>query len=147
VGPTFRVAGHFETSPRSEVLRGNSFYLPTGLIVGTLPGDFLMGSLSFRDFRGDEPTPCYSGHEQEELSLELPQGKHLQTLPKGTEIKNKYLHFKSEWSLTERTVTVRRDFSSTVDQAVCIGEVRLTTAKALDDIRKDYSVAIALVDD
>jgi hypothetical protein len=80
----------------------------------------------------------------EQLSLELPDGKQLRELPKGTEIRNQYFHYKSDWSLSGRTVSVRREFSSTIDQPVCIGEVRLTAAKALNDIRKDYYTPIAL---
>lgn len=115
-----------------------------GLAVGSVPGDFLLGLLSFRDLRGDEPTPCFSGHEVVELSLELPENRHLRELPKGVEIRNKYLSYKSAWSMAGRTVTVRREFSSTVDQPVCIGEVRALAAKALNDIRGDYNKAVAL---
>jgi len=141
---TYRIAGHFETNPRQELLSGNSFALPIGLALGAVPGDFLMGLLSFRDFRGDEPTPCFSGHEVEELSLELPENRHLRELPKGADVRNKYLSFKSEWSMSGRTVTVRREFTSTMDQPVCIGEVRALAARALNDIRKDYNTAVAL---
>jgi hypothetical protein len=58
-----------------------------------------MGMLAFRDARGSEPTPCFSGR-QEELSLELPEGKTLRELPVGSTVSNKYMHYKSEWSLT-----------------------------------------------
>jgi hypothetical protein len=43
------------------------------------------------------------------------------------------------------TVTVRRDFSSTMDQPVCLGETRALAARALNDIRRDYNSAVALV--
>lgn len=140
----YRLTGHFELNPDPQIFSGNSFYIPTGLAIGPRPGDFLAGNFTFRDPRGDEPTPCYSGHEVEQLSLELPDGKQLRELPKGTEIRDKYLHYKSEWSLTGHTVTVRREFSSAIDQPVCIGEARLTAAKALNDIRKDYYTPIAI---
>jgi transglutaminase-like putative cysteine protease len=144
---TYRVAGHFQLNRRPEVFSGNSFYLPTGLDVGARPGEFLMGMLAFRDARGSEPTPCFSGRQEEELSLELPEGKTLRELPTGSTVSNKYMHYKSEWSLTGRTVMVRREFSSAVDQPVCIGEVRRAAAEALAQIRADYNKPVALAPD
>ncbi len=143
--PAYRMAGHFSLVPNAEILAGNSFYLPTGLEIGARPGDFLMGALAARDLRWDEPTPCYAGRESEELSLELPEGRQLRELPKGTEIHNDHLQYRSQWSVNGRTVTVRREFASTADQPVCIAEMRLSSAKALDDIWKDYNTAVALV--
>jgi hypothetical protein len=142
---TFRITGHFQTDPRMDLLSGNSLFLPVGLAVGTRPGDYLMGLLAFRDFRGLEPTPCFSGREVEELSLELPENHRLRELPKGTEIKNQFISYKSEWSQSGRTVTVRREFTSTMDQPVCIGDTRALAARALNDIRRDYNSPVALV--
>ena len=144
---TYRVAGHFQLNRRPEVFSGNSFYLPTGLDLGSRPGDFLMGMLAFRDTRGSEPTPCFSGREEEELSLELPEGKTLRDLPKGSTVSNKYIHYKSEWSVTGRTVMVHREFTSAVDQPVCIGEMRREAAQALAEIRADYNKPVALAPD
>jgi hypothetical protein len=144
---TYRVAGHFQLNRRPEIFSGNSFYLPTGLDVGPRPGEFLMGMLAFRDTRGSEPTPCFSGRQEEELSLELPEGKTLRELPTGSTVSNKYMHYKSQWSLTGRTVTVHREFSSAVDQPVCIGEMRHLAAQALAEIRADYNKPVALAPD
>jgi len=144
-GANYRITGHFQTEPRLDLLSGNSIFLPIGLAVANRPGDYLMGLLTFQDYRGIEPTPCFSGHQTEELSLELPENRRIRELPKGVEIHNKYLSYKSEWSQSGQTVTVRRDFSSTVDQPVCIGETRALAARALNDIRRDYNSAVALV--
>lgn len=144
---TYRVAGHFQLNRHPEVFSGNSFYLTTGLDIGPRPGEFLMGRLAFRDTRGSEPTPCFSGREEEELSLELPEGKTLRELPKGSTVSNKYMHYKSEWSLDGRRVTVHREFSSAVDQPICIGEMRRTAAQALAEIRADYNKPVALAPD
>jgi len=142
--PSYRITGHFRTEPRMELLSGSGFFLPVGLAVGNLPGDYLMGMLAFRDVRGLEPTPCFSGHQVEELSLELPEGRWLRGLPKGTEIKNQFMSYKSEWSQSGRTVTVRREFTSTVDQPLCIGETRALAARVLNTIRGDYNASVAL---
>jgi hypothetical protein len=42
---------------------------------------------------------------------------------------------------------VSREFSSAVDQPVCIGEVRRAAAQALAQIRADYNKPIALAPD
>jgi transglutaminase-like putative cysteine protease len=143
--PNYRMTGNFSINPRSEILAGNSFFMPIGLEIGARPGDVLMGSLSSLDLRTDEPTPCYAGRQSEELSLELPEGRQLRELPKGTEIRNDYLSYKSEWSQKGRIVTVHREFSASPDQPVCIAQTRITSAKALYDIWKDYTTALALV--
>lgn len=144
VAGRYRIGGHFTLNPQPELLAGNSFYLPTGLDLGARPGDLLMGSLTFRDVQGVAPTPCFSGRQEETLSLELPDGRRLRELPKGATVDNPYMHYKSEWSLAGRTVTVHRVFSSTIDRPLCIGAVRREVAQALAQIRADYAKPIAL---
>jgi len=144
VTPSFRLTGRFETNPRPDILAGESFRMPVGLVLGERPGDALMGSLSALDVPFDEPTPCFSGKETEELSLALPEGRQLRELPKGTEIHNRYLMFKSEWRAANGVVTVRREFSSSIDAPVCLGDARALAATALDEIRRDYNTTIAL---
>jgi transglutaminase-like putative cysteine protease len=139
----YHVSGHFETNPHPEFFSGNSFYLPRGLGFGPQPGEDLMGPINFMDIRGAEPTPCDGGREVEEISLKLPDGRHLRTLPKNFEIKNPYLHYTSQWSMSGQTVTNRREFVSLVQQPVCIGDVRIVTAKAINDIRGDYNSALS----
>lgn len=145
ISPNYRIASHFETGARAEYLSGTSFHLPVALSAGVSPGDMLIGPFTLIDPTGIEPTACYNGHETQELSLELPAGRHLRELPKGREISDPHFHFKSEWSLTGQTVTVKRDFSVTVDEPVCIGDVRRAAAKAIIAIQDDYRTQIALV--
>jgi transglutaminase-like putative cysteine protease len=145
-GDEFKVSGRFELKPRPELPAGASFFLPAGLMLGPTPGEFLMGSLAFNDPRGDEPTACFAGHQVAEWSLELPEGKGLRDLPKGIEVRNRLLLYRSRWSLSGRTVSVRREFSAMIDRPVCLGELRKIAAHVLSDIRKDYATEIALVD-
>jgi TPR repeat protein/transglutaminase-like putative cysteine protease len=147
MAPQYRISGHFETNPRLEMLAGNSFHLPLGLALGWRPGDELLGPLEFHDVVGHEPTPCYSGQEIEEVSLELPEGKTLRALPQATEIKNDILSYTAQWSVAGRTVTLRREFTAKVAEAVCIGEVRAKAARALNEIRGAYNrEVVSLID-
>ena len=145
-GPSYRIAGHFETNVHPEYISGSTFRLPIGLGLGPQPGEDLLGPIDFIDRRGGtEPTPCFGGNEVEEISLELPSGKHVRELPKGVEIDNAVLHYKSEWSVSGQTVKLRREMTSRPNEPVCIGEERQTAAKALDAIRGDYNKGISLI--
>ena len=142
---SYRLAGHFEIEPRPELVAGNSFVPPIGLGMGALPGNDLLGPLyNFRDARGIEPTACFSGREISDLSLELPPGKRVREVPKPTDIKTDFMTYHAQWTLTGRTITVHREFTSKVSDPICLGSVRLAAAKALNEIRGDYNKAIAL---
>jgi hypothetical protein len=116
------------------------------LAIWWRPGEMLMGPIEFVSLPDDEPTPCYSGRQIEEISIELPAGKRVRELPNGKEITNKYIQYKSQWSVAGRTLTLRREFSSVVADPVCIGEARLLAASALNEIREDYNATVTLID-
>ena len=144
LGPHYTLQSHFEINPRMDLLSGRSFYLIDGLFVVPRPGAMLIGPIEVATLPPAEPTPCYGGAQMEELSLQLPDGKTLREVPKGTEIKNEFFTYKSDWSVADRTVTVRRAFSSMVRDPVCVGSLRTDAATALSQIRADYNVAISL---
>ncbi len=145
IATSYRIASHFETVRRQEWMEGTSFYPTDGLALGSRPGEMLLGPIDRTDIRNSEPTPCMPGQEVEDISFDLPKNKHLRELPKGMEFSNKLVHYKSEWMQTGQTVTVHREFSSYALSPVCIGDTRLVAAKALNDIRTDYSKSITLV--
>lgn len=145
--PSYRVTGRFQTLPRRDLLSGNSFRPQALLTVAATPADQLLGPLDFVDPQGQHPTPCFSGKQQQEISIELPPGKRLRQLPKSTEIKNKYASYRSNWSQSGKTVTVRREFRSEVKESVCVGDARRQIGKMLDDIRADYYSALALAEE
>ncbi|HVJ52784.1 MAG TPA: DUF3857 domain-containing protein [Aliidongia sp.] len=144
---SYRIKSHFESGIRAEYLSGTSFFVPAALETGVSPGDVLLGPLTLVDPAGTEPTTCFSGRESQELSLELPDGKHLRELPKGREISDPHFHFKSEWSSVGKTVIVKRELSSNMSEPVCIGAIRQAAARAIQQIQDDYRTQIALVSD
>jgi transglutaminase-like putative cysteine protease len=145
IAPSYRIAGHFETGPRTEWLEGTSFYPPNGIALGARPGEILLGPIDRTDIKNGEPTPCLAGQEVEEISFNLPPNTHLRELPKGTVISNKLAHYKSEWTQVGQTVTLRREFTSLASDPLCIGDTRLMAAKVLNDIRIDYAKSITLI--
>ena len=91
-----------------------------------------------------EPTPCFSGRQVEELSLTLPPGRNISSLPGGKTVDNAYLHYQSEWKREGQTVEVHREITVTVPVAVCRDEIRAKLAEAIAEIRGDYRSTIAL---
>lgn len=135
------MTGSFRTDPRPELLDGKPFGLPTGLPLLVQPGEFLLGSWTLPK---TAPTPCFSGHQVEELSLTLPPGRNITSLPAGSSFANSYLRYRSEWSRDRQTVRVRREIAVRLPVAVCRDAIRAQLAEPIAEIRGDYRSTIAL---
>ena len=135
--PQYSITGKFST-PRP--IRFNA--MPDGLRTVDRTGDFLMGPLNNPKIKDTDPTPCRSGKMIEDLSLEFPADHHLAKLPPDSDIKTPNLQFTSHWALNGQTLTVHREFTANIDQAVCSGEVRKSSADALAQILKDYQAQV-----
>jgi hypothetical protein len=105
------------------------------------PGEFLLGSWTLPK---TAPTPCFSGHQIEELSLTLPPGRDIELLPRGKIVENPYLRYQSDWSRDAQVVIVRREITVKLPVAVCRDEIREQLAKAIAEIRGDYRAEITL---
>jgi hypothetical protein len=145
--PSYSITAHFELEPQPRLVAGDSFAPPSALAVVTHPGDGLLGPLAASDLGEDEETPCYTGHQTEELSLALPERKRLVRLPQDLRVDNEYLRYSAHWSLAGRILTVRREFFAMIDTPLCAGPARHAVAAALRQIREDYRTTIALADD
>jgi hypothetical protein len=144
----YSIGGHFEAAPQPQYVSGASFSMFGGLRLFSTTGDWMMGPLWNYKVTENDPTPCYSGHTEEELSLELPAGKHLVKLPSDTKIVDKHVEFTAHWSMDGHTVTVKRDFKTSLDQPLCAGDTRKEAAKQLGAIRDSFNTAqLALADD
>ena len=82
------------------------------------PGEYLLGSWALAK---TAPTPCFPGHQVEELSLTLPPGRDMALLPRGKTIENPYLLYQSNWQRDGPVVTVRRETTVKLAVAVCRG--------------------------
>ena len=105
------------------------------------PGEFLLGSWTLPK---TAPTPCFSGHQIEELSLTLPPERDIELLPRGKIIENPYLRYQSDWSRDGHIVTVRREITVKLPVAVCRAAIRAQLAEAIAQIRGDYRAVITL---
>ncbi|HEX9448229.1 MAG TPA: DUF3857 and transglutaminase domain-containing protein [Dongiaceae bacterium] len=143
---SYRIGATFETRSYGDLVKGGALRLPRGLTKASKPGLDLMGHRSFKG-AADEPIFCWSGHEIETLTLDLPPGKKPQKLPQDRSIENRYLSFKSSWSLTDHRVTVTRDYSAHVTEPLCTGALRDLANDVLQEIDDVYDEDISLVDD
>ena len=141
LAPDYALSASFELEQRPEFLDGKAFELPGGMRMLARPGEFLLGSWTLAK---TTPTPCFSGHQIEELSLTLPPGRDIELLPRGKTIENPYLRYRSDWRRDGEVVTVRREITVTLPVAVCRDEIRAQLAQAITAIRGDYRAEIAL---
>jgi len=139
--PGYELSASFELEARPEFLEGKAFEPPGGMRMLVRPGEFLLGSWTLAK---TTPTPCFSGHQIEELSLTLPPGRDIELLPRGKTIENPYLRYRSDWSRDGQIVTVRREITVSLPVAVCRDEIRAQLAQAIAEIRGDYRAEIAL---
>jgi transglutaminase-like putative cysteine protease len=145
--PDYTLTAHFDAQPATPPTTGQGFPMPPGLRLLPFTGDYLMGPMVARNLAASEPTPCWSGSAVEELSIEPPPGKHFVRLPSDTEVHTDNLTFNAHWSQSERVVSVRREFTSHVDDPLCSGAVRRATAEALTKIAAAFPMQISFVDD
>jgi hypothetical protein len=141
LAPIYAFWASFELEARPEFLDGKPFGLPGGIQMLVRPGEFLLGSWTLPK---TEPTPCFSGHQIEELSLTLPPGRDIELLPSGKTVENPYLRYESSWMRDGQVVTARREITVRLPVAVCRDEIRAQLAETIAEIRSDYRAEIAL---
>ncbi len=144
IGPDYKVAARFTLDAQPGILEGDSFLVSTGMRLLPRPGDGLLGPISVRNLPVAEPTPCYAGRQEEDLSLALPPGYRPVRLPRARQIENEAFSYTSWWSQEEGTVRVIRRLVSRIGQPLCEGALRAAAAKALEEIRRDHAVQITL---
>ena len=144
VGPRYHVSARFTLDARPGLLDGDGFVVPTGLRLLPRPGDGLLGPLSLRNLPTSEPTPCYAGQQEEELSLSLPPGYRPARLPRARRFEAEAFSYESRWSLDDGVLRVSRRLVSRVDQPLCTGALRAAAAKALEEISRDHDAQVEL---
>ena len=147
LAPSYAITAHYDGQPNVPWAVGQGYPMPPGIRLLPFAGDVLVGPLFNRNLPDTEPTPCWSGSAVEDLSLEPPPGKHFSKLPPDTDVTTDNLSFTARWNETDRVVSVHREFKTKVNQALCAGELRKTTAAALAKIAAAYPLQISLADD
>ena len=144
---SYTITAHFDAQPNFPFTTGQGFPMPPGIRILPFAGDGLVGPLFLRNLPASEPTPCWSGVQVEDLSLEPPPGKHFAKLPMDIDVTTDNLSFTAHWQQTDRVISVHREFRSRMNQPICAAQVRQATADALPKIAAAYPLQISLVDD
>jgi transglutaminase-like putative cysteine protease len=147
LAPGYTIKAHLEAQPQVPFTSGQGFPIPPGLRLLPSAGDYLVGPLYARNLPATEPTPCWSGTAVEELSIEPPPGKHFAKLPQDVTVTTDSLNFTAHWVQADRIISVRREFTSKMTQALCSAALRKAVADALPKIAAAYPMQISLVDD
>ena len=145
-GDSFGISGSFTLDALPEILEGDSFAPPLGLLLLSRPGNYLIGPLYRTTLPASEPTQCFSGHQIEDLSIELPEGYLPARLPKERVIALDDFTYTSRWTLAGRVVRVHRELYAHFDEPVCSGAQRAAIAEAMTQIRRDHRAKIVLVE-
>lgn len=140
----YRVSGGFSLEARPEIIEGESFTPPLGLALMSKPGDVLNGGLYERT-GPDQATSCLPGRHISVVSLTLPPGRQLVSLPKDKMLAGGGAEYSVHWQQDGDKVTVRREYVSKIKGPLCEGAVRAEVAKLLVAIRADYRSSISLV--
>jgi hypothetical protein len=113
------------------------------LRVGASVGSVLMGP-DARDLRDDQPTPCYSGHQLEELTLDLPPGRDVIRLPPDTQLGDEAIQYSSHWTRDGQHIVLHRELRTSFSQPVCDGTLRKQAFAMLETIRRDETMPMVL---
>ena len=145
LAPDYTIVGRYTGNPELRYLNGDAFTVGAGnLALLAPPGDYLMGPLMLQKLSDQQPTPCFSGTQTFEGSVELPPGKRIARLPAPTEIHDAHFDYASQWQFEGRRFTVRRRLSTHFDQPLCTGDVRKAAGRVLAQIREDYRTQVSI---
>jgi transglutaminase-like putative cysteine protease len=145
-GPSYTITGEFTVGGWEEWLTGTKVsFMPVGLRILGVSGDGPMGTIASLAAGDLGPTPCFSAHQSEDFSLEIPAGTRFAAIPADYSLKNANIAFTSHWTVSGNTVAVHRDFRSTIATPLCTGETRIAAAKALLQIAASYVMPIRIV--
>ena len=120
-GDEYVVRGSFQLQNQSALLHGGFFALWTGLRILPRPGDVLGGAMFMKGLTNKQPTFCYPGLQSEEISLTIPEGRALGSVPPDLRIDTELVRYRSHWTQDGRKITVSREFQSLLPGPVCEG--------------------------
>ncbi len=139
LAPVFAVASEFRLDPNPAFSSGGAVSPPVGLQWVVRPGDYLLGPLNALSLPASEPTPCFSGHQLEDLSVAM---DHKPTrLPADRKIDQPEFTYVSHWSVQGNVLHVRRELTSRINQPLCEGDLRKRAMDALRLIHQDRQAA------
>jgi lipoprotein NlpI/transglutaminase-like putative cysteine protease len=145
IADSYSLSGDFAVTSDPRLLDGRPFEVPGPYNVLGVPGSQLVGPLGNKKIADSDPTPCFSGHEVEDATIDAPPGRQFNTPPSDVTIDTAHIRYVAQWASTGPRLTLHREFTSTLDTALCTGALRKEAADALLKIRDSYEYNLALI--
>ncbi len=146
-GADYAMSGSFTLAARPDLLTGDSFALPLGLRLLARPGEVLLAPGGAQGVTENDPVPCHSGRQTEEVVLTLPAGRRLRRLPQDVRIDTDSVGYRGTWRLEGATLTHRAELLVRTRAALCAGDERRRMAAELERIRRDLRAQVTLSDE
>jgi hypothetical protein len=141
LGPDYAISTSISSSGWSDWLSGADRKTLPGAATG-LNTEPAIGAL-YVSMSDTEPTPCYSIHAVEDVSLALPPNVTPE-LPADASVQTSHIAFSARWQYADGRLTLHRDYQSKFDTALCAGSLRSEVAAALRKISDSYKTQVHL---
>ena len=129
----YTVHGTFALNSKLPVPLSGSRELPFGMPIHKRPGLWAFGQ---RVAKRQTDFVCFAAREVEEIEISFADGLALPNRLEGTTIDNRYLSYRSSYDLVDRTLKVRREFTSNVGGQVCDKEVEAEISGPLQRVAR-----------
>ena len=127
----YSLRGEFTLNTKLEVPLNGSRQIPFGMPIHRRPSVGLLGQrvpARRADFM------CYAAKQVEEIELTFADGLPLPRAINGSTVENKYFSYQSHYTISGRTLTVRREFKSNVAGQVCAKEIEAELTEPLQRV-------------
>ena len=132
--------GEFTLNTKLEVPFNGSRQIPFGMPIHRRPSLGLFGQ-RVPGRRAD--FMCFAGKQVEEIELTFADGLPLPRAITGSTIDNKYFTYQSHYAINGRTMTIRREFKSSVTGQVCAKEIETELAEPLQRVARSLQVQMS----
>lgn len=137
----YQVAGEFVLDEPLAEGGAEPFSVPGGLGVFGRPGKLLLNA----GFTEDGGHACYPGREVEEITLELPSGMTLQTMPQDVSVQAGGARYSAQYAVTDGALTIRREFRVTTSHQLCRTPEFEAMRGVLNAARREQQRQVSLV--
>jgi lipoprotein NlpI/transglutaminase-like putative cysteine protease len=144
LAPSYSLSTAWSFGPYPTILQSKRFAMPQGIGLLGVPGDFLMGPIAPKQVDPAETIVCYSGHAQEDVFIDAPPDYHFLQSPPDASIRTAHIAFTTHWSVSGNTLHLHRDFTSTINTALCGSAIHGEAIEALEAIRQTYAYGAAI---
>ena len=129
----YTVRGTFVLNNRLPIPLGGPRELPFGMPIHKRPGVWALGQ---RVAKRQTDFVCFAAREVEEIEINFADGLALPNRIEGTTIDNRYLSYRATYDLVDRTLRVRREFTSNVVGQVCSKDIEAEIAGSLQRVMR-----------